>query len=411
MSHTSNKLIKNVNAKNQNITNNPVRICILGGGFGGLYTALELIKIPLICQPKYEIILIEKREHFLFTPLLYEVVTGELLNWEVAPTYKKLLAGSNVKVYQAEIQSVDLEQNLVNLENGTLLNYDFLVLAVGKETRLDIVPGAAENAQTFRSLEDAEYLKERLRVLETSDIPVIKIAIAGAGANGVEIACKLADKLKKRGEIRLIDRGNEILKTFPQGCRTASYRALVKRGVQIDLDTNIEAIKSDAIIINHQGKTQNLQTDLVLWTGGNQSIQWVKELNCQHNQQGQLIATPTLQLAEYPNVFVLGDLAEIRDIKGKKSPATAQAAFQQAPCAARNIWAKITGRRLKYFSYLYLGEMLTLGIKNAVVFSFGITLDGNLAGIIRRGVYIQRLPTLKHKLQVAKKWIFGRVKK
>ncbi|MFM2060716.1 MAG: hypothetical protein RLZZ507_386 [Cyanobacteriota bacterium] len=411
MSHISNKFIKNVTLKNQNITNDPVRICILGGGFGGLYTALELIKIPLISQPNYEIILIEKRDHFLFTPLLYEVVTGELLNWEVAPTYKKLLAGSNVKFYQAEIQGVDLEQNLVTLENGTLVNYDFLVLAVGKETRLDIVPGAAAYAQTFRSLEDAESLKERLRVLEASNIPIIKISIAGAGPNGVEIACKLADRLKKRGEIRLIDRGDEILKTFPKGCRTASYRALLKRGVQIDLNTNIEAIQSDAIIINHQGKTQQLQTDLVLWTGGNQSIQWVKELNCQHNQQGQLIATPTLQLAEYTNVFVLGDLAEIRDIKGNKSPATAQAAFQQAPCAARNIWAKITGRRLKSFSYLYLGEMLTLGIKNAVVFSFGITLNGNLAGIIRRGVYIQRLPTLKHQLQVAKRWIFGGIKK
>jgi len=170
-------------------------------------------------------------------------------------------------------------------------------------------------------------------------------------------------------------------------------------------------LQQTKIIINHQGKIQHLQTDLILWTGGNQSIEWIKNLDCQHNQQGQLIATPTLQLAGYPNVFVLGDLAEIRDIKGNESPATAQAAFQQAPSAARNIWAKITGRKLKSFSYLHLGEMLTLGIKNAVVHSFGITLDGNLARIIRRVVYIQRLPTVKHKLQVAKKWIFGRIKK
>lgn len=397
--------------KNPSVNTHPVRICILGGGFGGLYTALELGKFVQISQPDYEIILIEKRERFLFTPLLYEVVNGELHNWEIAPSYKKLLANSQAKFYRAEIQNVDLEKNLINLENGDILTYDYLVLAVGKETRLDIVPGAAEYAQTFRTLEDAEYLKEKLLFLEASKMPVIRIAIAGAGSNGVEIACKLADRLKKRGEIHLIDRGNEILKTFSKSSRTASYRALVQRGVQIDLQTSIESIESDKIIINNQGKIQHLPTDLVLWTGGNQSIEWIKNLNCQHNQQGQLIAIPTLQLAEYPNIFVLGDLAEIRDVKGNTSPATAQAAFQQAPLTAYNIWAKITGRRLKSFSYLHLGEMLTLGIKNAVVSSFGITLDGNLARIIRRGVYIQRLPTFKHKIQVAKRWIFGGVKK
>ncbi|WP_353930407.1 NAD(P)/FAD-dependent oxidoreductase [Okeanomitos corallinicola TIOX110] len=402
-----NNLLSNRNRKNKNTTNYNRRICVLGGGFGGLYTALELCKFAQFHHSNYEIILIEKKERFLFTPLLYEVVTGELLDWEVAPSYQKLLADSPVKFYQAEIENVDLEQKLINLENGEILNYDYLVLAVGKETRLDILPGAAEYAQTFRSLADAERLKEKLIILETSDISIIKIAVAGAGPNGVEIACKLADRLGKKGEIHLIDRGNEILKTLPKSCQTASYRALLKRNVQIHLHTSLERIKADEIIINYQGKTERLSTDLVLWTGGNQSIQWVKELSCQHNQYGQLIATPTLQIAEYPEVFVLGDLAEIRDKKGKISPTTAQAAFQQAPRAAKNIWAKITGKKLKSFSYLHLGEMLTLGVKNAVVFSFGITLDGKLAGIIRRGVYIQRLPTLKHKLQVAKRWIFG----
>jgi NADH dehydrogenase len=405
-----NKLLSNGNQKNNNTTNYKRRICILGGGFGGLYTALELSNFSQFRHSDYEIILIEKKESFLFTPLLYEVVTGELEPWEVAPSYKKLLADSPVKFYQAEIDNVDLEQKLVYLENGEILNYNYLVLAVGKETRLDIVPGAAEYAQTFRSLEDAETLKEKLRILETSDIAIIKIAVAGAGPNGVEIACKLADRLKKRGEIHLIDRGNEILKTLPQGCKTASYRALLKRGVQIHLNTALERIKADEIIINHQGNPEKLNTDLVLWTGGNQSIQWVKELNCQHNEYGQIIVTPTLQVATYPEVFVLGDLAEIRDKTGKISPTTAQAAFQQDPRAARNIFATIKGRKLKPFNYLHLGEMLTLGVKNAVVFSFGITLDGKLAAIIRRGVYIQRLPTLKHKIQVAKKWIWGGMK-
>ncbi len=146
---------------------------------------MELEKFLQVRQPNYEISLVEKREHFLFTPLLYDVVTGELNNWEVAPAYKKSLADSEAKFYQAEILNVNLEKKLVTLENGEILNYDFLVLAVGKQTRLDVVPGAAEYAQTFRTLEDTEYLKEQLRVLETSDLRVIMITIAGTGPNGV----------------------------------------------------------------------------------------------------------------------------------------------------------------------------------------------------------------------------------
>ncbi|QLE56271.1 NAD(P)/FAD-dependent oxidoreductase [Nostoc sp. TCL26-01] len=384
----------------------PVRICILGGGFGGLYTALALSKFGKLPSVKYEITLVEQRDHFLFTPLLYEVVTGELQAWEIAPDYKKLLANTNVQFCQTEIQGVDLKQQLVQLDNRTL-TYDYLVLAVGKQTWLDGVPGAKEYAQTFRTLADAEHLKEKLRFLAVSNRSVISVGIVGAGPNGVELACKLADRLKHRGKIHLIDRGDGILKTFSQGSQVAAYRALAKRGVHLELDTSIEAIAPDAITLNTQGNTRKLKTDLVLWTAGNQSIPWICELDCQHNPQGLLITSPTLQLVEYPNVLVLGDLADIRDHRGNPIPATAQVAFQQAPHAARNLWAMLRGRPLKSFRYLHLGEMLTLGTNNAVVSSFGITIDGHLGRIIRRGVYIQRLPTFKHQLQVAMRWLIN----
>lgn len=383
----------------------PVRICILGGGFGGLYTALALGKFSQLRSPQYEITMVEARQHFLFTPLLYEVVTGELQPWEVAPTYEKLLANTPIQWCQTEIHNVDLKQQLVRLANDRILTYDYLVLAVGKQAVLDAVPGAREYAHTFRTLADAQSLKEKLRFLELSTRKFIQIAIVGAGPNGVELACKLADRLGHRGKIHLIDRGNEVLKTFSGGSQVASYRALVKRGVQLQLNTNIQAIAPDTITLAASGKIQQLPTDLVLWTAGNQSIPWVCELDCQHNPQGQLITTPTLQLVDYPNVFVLGDLADIRDPQGNQAPATAQAAFQQAPHTARNLWAILTNHRLKPFRYLHLGEMLTLGTNNAVVASFGMTIDGNLARIIRRAVYIHRLPTGKHQLQVAICWL------
>jgi NADH dehydrogenase len=380
----------------------PVRICVLGGGFGGLYTALALSRKR---SPRYQITLVEQRDHFLFTPLLYEIVTGELQAWEIAPTYQKLLRHRQVEHCQARVQDIDLRDRQVYLHDGRTLSYDYLVLALGSESRLNVVPGALEYAQTFCTLADAEHLKERLRFLEASGREVIRVAIAGAGPNGVEIACKLADRLGQRGDVHLIDRGNGILKSFPKGCQVAAARALAKRNVRLHLETSIEAIAPDHVAMTTPTHYSVLPTDLVLWTAGTQISQWIRQLDCAHNPQGQLMTTPTLQLVDHPDVFVLGDVAEIRDISGQRVPAVAQAAFQQAPHTANNLRRAIAGRPPKPFRYLPLGEMLTLGINSAVVFSFGITLDGELARIIRRATYIQRLPTARHGLQVAWRWL------
>lgn len=383
----------------------PIRICILGGGFGGLYTALYLQKFPQLRSSNYEITLVEPRDNFVFTPLLYEVVTGELHPWEVSPTYQKLLAKSSVKLCQDAVQNVDLQFRSVQLQSGATIAYDYLVVAVGSETRLDLVPGAATYAQTFRNLTDAEHLKERLRFLESSNRPLIRVSVIGGGPNGIEIACKLADRLKHRGAVNLIERGDQLLKNFTPGSRKAAQRALRKRGVQVRLNSQIEAIHADRIILTHAGQSQTLESDLVLWTAGTQVSDWVRDLICRHNPQGQLISLSTLQLIDYPEVFALGDTAEILDGHGKRVPATAQAAYQQADCAAKNLWRSLSGRPLLQFRYLHLGEMLTLGAGAAVVSSFGITLDGKLAQVIRKWVYAQRLPTLSHRLQVMGHWI------
>jgi NADH dehydrogenase len=383
----------------------PTRICILGGGFGGLYTALYLQKFAQLRSPNCEITLVEQRDNFLFTPLLYEVVTGELQPWHIAPTYKKLLVGTNVQFCQDSVQDVDLNGKSVQLQSGKTLHYDYLVLAVGSAAQLNWVPGATTHAQTFRSLADAEHLRERLRFLEASDRPIIRVTIAGGGPNGVEIACKIADRLKHRVEVRLIERGDQILKTFTPGSRKLAYRALRERGIQVHLDTSITAIESDQITLNHQGDVKTLPTDLVLWTAGTKMLDWVKDLPCQHNPQGQLASLPTLQLADYPEVFALGDLAEIQNSGKQKVPATAQAAYQQADCAARNLYRAIHQRPLLQFHYLHLGEMMTLGHGESVVSSFGITLGGAIAQIIRQWVYAQRLPTMRHRLKVMLHWI------
>lgn len=378
----------------------PTQICILGGGFGGLYTALSLHRLKRLKSQNCQITLVEYKDRFLFTPLLYELVTGELQRWEIAPSYQKLLANTNIQFCQNTIENLDLETRQVLLQGGRTLTYDYLVLAVGSETCLEGIPGATTWAIPFRTLADVERLKEQLRFLEVSDQELIRVAVVGGGPNGVELACKLADRLGKRGRVRLIERGKEILKTFSPSIQAMAHRALKARNVWVDLETSISAIASDHITLVHENQAIALPTNLVLWTAGTQSQEWVRSLACQQNSIGQLLARPTLQLIDYPEVFALGDLAEIQDGRGRLVPATAQAAYQQADCTAWNLWASVTNRPLRSFRYLYLGEMLTLGINEAVVSSFGINLGGFLACLIRRLVYLQRLPTLRHRLQV-----------
>lgn len=390
-----------------------IHICILGGGFGGLYTALYLQRFRLLKSPKYKITLIDRKDHLVFTPLLYERVTEELQAWEIAPRYRTLIKDTTVDFCQGNIQAVDLEKRQVKLQLETLselgqnlkiLNYDYLVLAVGAEMRLEGVPGAATYAYPFRTVTDAERLNQQLNQLEQSNLPQIRIAVIGAGPSGVELACKLSDRLQERGQVRLIERGQQLLKSFTPYSQKSAYRALTARRVQMDFVTSVEAIEPDQItLINQNGKTL-MPVDLVLWTVGTRSIEWVSHLPCQQNPQGKILTHPTLQVVDYPEVFALGDMAEIQDSEGRL-PKTAQVAYQQADCAAKNLYRAIRGKRLKPFRYLHLGEMLTLGKGEAVVSSFALKISGRLAGMIRQFVYLQRLPTLRHRWRVLQHWV------
>ncbi|AFY31059.1 NAD(P)/FAD-dependent oxidoreductase [Calothrix sp. PCC 7507] len=387
------------------MTQQTSRIVILGGGFGGLYTALRLSQLHWESTQKPEIVLVDQSDRFLFSPLLYELLTGELQTWEIAPPFTELLANTGVRFYQAVVAGIDTTQQLVQLQDGPELAYDRLVLALGGETPLDLVAGATSYAYPFRTITDAYRLEERLRVLEASDADKIRVAIAGAGYSGVELACKLADRLKDRGRFRLIDIADQILRTSPDFNREAAKKALDARNVFIDLDTKIESIGPDTISLEYKNQVDTIPVDLVIWTVGTRVSSVVKSLPLKQNQRGQISTTPTLQVFDHPEIFALGDLADTLDAEGQQVPATAQAAFQQADYTAWNIWASLTNRPLLPFRYQKLGEMLALGIDNATLTGLGIKLDGPLAYVGRRLAYLYRLPTLDHQLKVGFNWL------
>lgn len=383
----------------------PLRICILGGGFGGLYTALRLSRFPWTDGHSPEIILIDQHDHFLFTPLLYELITGEMQSWEIAPRFEELLTNTGIRFHQGCVTAINVETQHIELDNRHNLSYDKLVLAMGGKTSFDKVLGSKDYGLPFRNLQDAYRIKERLRFLEVAQTEKIRIAIVGGGSGGVELACKLADRLGKIGRIRLVERGKKILGNSPEfNCKAAQY-ALEKRRVWIDLETEVSEIASDSLSLCYKGRTDTIPVDLVFWTVGTQVLDWVESLPLKHNRQGLIMVNPELQVIDHPEIYALGDLADCRDATGQQIPRTAQAAFQQSDYCAWNLWASILQRPLLPFRYQELGEMLALGIDNATLDGLGMQLDGPLAYLTRRLIYLYRLPTFKHQLNVGLSWM------
>lgn len=379
-------------------------ICILGGGFGGLYTALALSKLNWENEQP-EIVLVDQRDRFIFAPLLYELVTGELQTWEIAPPYEELLTNTGIRFHQSGVSNIDLSAKQVTLSNNTKISYDRIVLALGGETPMDMAPGVAEHAIPFRDLADAYRLKDRLRQREEANPDKIRVAVVGGGYSGVEIACKVAERLGDRGRIRIVERAENILQNSAEFNQKAAQKALSDKNVWIDYETTVTAVSADSISLNYKDKTETLPVDIVLWTVGNKVSPALDALDLPRNAKRQFTITPTLQVTEHPDIFALGDLADGVDATGKTVPTTAQSALQQADYAAWNIWASLTGRPLLPFRYQHLGEMMTLGADNATLSGLGLKLDGSLAHVVRRLTYLYRMPTLDHQIRVGLNWV------
>ena len=387
------------------MSEHPSRICILGGGFGGLYTALRLNQFPWDSHQAPEITLVDRSDRFLFLPLLYELITDELQAWEIAPSFEKLLAGTSIRFLQATVTGIDCQARMVTFANNATLAYDQLAIALGGKTSLNFVPGAKEHAIPFYRLSDAETIRQRLRLLENAGADKIRVAVVGGGYSGIELACKIADRLGKIGRVRIIELGDQILVNSTEFNRRAAKKALADRKIWIDYNTEVTDIHADSISLKFKQEIDTIPVDLVLWTVGNQVSELIPTLSLKSNSRGLLLTEPTLQVEEHPEIFALGDAAVRQDASGNALPATAQVALQQADYCAWNLWASAVGRPLLPFNYQPLGEMLALGVDGATLSGLGVELDGLFAYLLRRLVYLYRLPTFSHQLAVGTHWL------
>jgi len=392
------------------------RILILGGGFGGLFTALEL-------AGSGHVTLVSDEDHFLFTPMLYEYLSGEVEEWHIAPTYSELL-DNNVNFIQDEVSSIDLQSQSVSLENyKDVLNYDVLVLAVGGITNYVGVTGAEEHTIPFRKIAHADRLR-RVMVEALDNIPpetapqdvrqLLTFAVVGAGASGCELSTKMADLLRDavrrralQGEPRVlvIEMGDKVVPGMGDQIREFVEDALRQSHVEVHTLTRVVSVAAHEVTFEHLNQTETLRTAGVVWTGGVKMRSIIENLDAEKTKRGLLVVRPTLQLSQFDNVLALGDIAVYPDAASSLA-GTAQLAFQQGSLAARNVKAVLSGKVLQTKHFEELGEAISLGTERAAVLTAGKAFGGAMARQARFALYTSRLPTWHHRLRVGASWFF-----
>ena len=236
-------------------------VVIVGGGFGGLMAALNLRSR----DPSLPIVLVEPRERFLFQPMLYELLSGEMQGWEVAPHYRDLLTSRQVAWLQERVTGIDLDRGELTTDRGSRLQWGDLVLATGTEANDFGIPGVRHHAQGFRSLNDVTALKERIQRLHQQRRSDAALVIVGAGPTGVELACKSADLLEGTARVHLIEMGDEILPRSRSFNRARAQAALERRQVKLHLETSVTAVTESQVQL---ANGTVLRHDGLIWSAG-----------------------------------------------------------------------------------------------------------------------------------------------
>ena len=392
------------------------KVVIIGGGFGGLFTALDL-------SGDANVTLISETDHFCFRPLLYEYLSGEVEAWHIAPDYKELI-DERINFVRGEVETVDFANKTVKVSTrDELFDYDALVLAVGGTTNFSNVAGAEEFALPFRGIADADLLRRRmvdaLDLVSPTLAPQdarekLTFAVIGAGASGVELATKMSDLLtdafKTRGlkgepRVLLVEMSDRLVPGMGEDVRAYVEKTLLETHIDVHLQTKVLEVKPHGIVSEYGGRQTEIETVTTVWTAGVKVSPLIERLDLPKDESDLILVNQTMQVKGFENVFALGDIAKVEAV----APVlfgTAQLANQESALAANNIRAFLSGRDLKTKSFEELGEALSLGTHNAAVLVGGNVVGGALARDARFALYTSRLPTWHHRLKVGASWFF-----
>ncbi len=393
-------------------------VVIIGGGFGGLNAARELSRRPL------RVTLVDRRNHHLFQPLLYQVATAALSPADIATPLRHILsARRNVTVFLAEVERVDLAAHKVILTDGEL-PYDAVIVAAGASHSYFGHDEWEFAAPGLKSLEDALEIRRRVLLAyeaaercedATERQALLRFVVVGGGPTGVELAGALAEISRKtvaadfrvidptQAHILLLEAGPRVLPSFPEALSRKAEAQLRRLGVEVRTGAPVTNVSPDAVWVGGE----QIRSRAIVWAAGVAASPLGRSLGVKLDRAGRVLVEADLSLPGYPEAFVIGDLAAFVLQGGQPLPGLAPVAIQQGRAAAQNVWRRLTDRPTERFSYRDKGSIATIGRASAVAVIRGFHLSGFVAWLAWLLVHILFLIGFRNRFLVLFEWAWA----
>jgi len=396
-------------------------VVVIGGGFAGL-SASRVLR-----NRNCRVTLLDRRNHHVFQPLLYQVATATLSPGDIAAPIRWILRRArNVRVLLAEATRIDVASQQVQLSDGEKISYDFLIVGSGSSHTYFGHDEWERHAQGLKTLEDALEVRRRLLLAferaERETDParqreLLTFVLVGGGPTGVELAGTLAEIARQtlRDEFRsidttaariiLVEAGPTILATFPDSLRTAAREALTRLRVEVRESAAVTGIDEHGVWLG----AERLEAGTVLWAAGVAASPLLRTLGAPLDRVGRVIVEPDLSIPGHPEVFVVGDAAVFSYQTGQPLPGVAQVAMQQAAHAARNILSTLAGRPRTPFTYHDFGNMAIIGRRSAIADLRGWRFSGTIAWLMWLFLHIFKLIGFRNRVSVMLQWALAYV--
>jgi NADH:ubiquinone reductase (H+-translocating) len=405
--------------KNETHTMAKTKVIILGGGFAGLNAAKILGKTAL------DVWLIDKNNHHLFQPLLYEVATAALSPADIAVPIREILARhQNITVVMGEVISIDKEKRLVSLKNGECIGFDYLIIALGSRTAYYGHEDWEPFAPGLKNLMDAQKIREQILISfekaercsnRSQAAEYLNFVIIGGGPRGAEMAGAIAEVAYQamarnfrhidpaHANIFLIERLPRILSSFPESLSKKARTYLESMHVRVMTDASVVAIDGKGVTVNET----RIAAPNIFWLAGDQGLSVFKTLGVLCDRQGRVIVDPDLSISGHPEIFVIGDAASATDQRGTPLPAMASVAIQQGRYVGRIIARRLEKKDRPPFHYFDKGMLTVIGKTKGIGSFKNFQFSGFFAWTVWGLVHLFYLMGFRNRLSVFLEWIFS----
>ena len=395
------------------------KVVIVGGGFAGLYAAKALAKQPV------EVTLVDRKNHHTFQPLLYQVATAVLSPGEIASPLRRILhRARNTEVLLGEVVGFDTAAQRVHLKDGAELAYDYLIVAAGARHSYFGHEDWAEDAPGLKTVEDALEIRRRVllafehaerEAYLTGKHQPLNFAVIGGGPTGVELAGAIADIARRalakdfkaidttQARVTVFEGAPHILSVYPEELSIKARRQLEELGVEVRTNSMVSAVEPGRLKVGEEW----IPASVILWATGVAASPLGKALGVPTDRAGRVLVEPDLSLPGHPNVFVLGDMASLKDTNGIVVPGLGAAATQEGKDTAANIARDLRGEKRVPFRYKDKGSMATIGRNRAVAQIGKLQFTGLIAWLLWAFVHVFLLIGFKNRLMTMREWMWA----